>query len=151
MNRKQAQQMLIQGFAITHTYFSDDEWVKLDGEHPSDLVDEKGYHLDWDEFWSYRNTKIFDEGWDVKDISVSWEEAKKHKHDASGMERPERFRWEKFQGIYIPTEEIFPKKQEECDHTGERIMDGCGGDAESGPVTTSHCDDCGKVFTQFGM
>ena len=38
----------------------------------------------------------------------------------------------------------------ECAHKN-RIIDECGGDAESGPITFSHCVDCGKTFTQFGM
>lgn len=151
MTKQQAIQALIHGFAITHTFFDKDEWVKLDGENPTDLVDEKGYHLDWDEFWSYRKAVCFDEGWDVKDITVSWEVAKTKVHDASGCANPEFFKWDKIQGVYYPVSEIFQKKIEECDHTGKRVMDECGGDGESGPITTSHCVDCGKVFTQFGM
>ena len=27
-------------------------------------------------------------------------------------------------------------------------IDECGGDAESGPITFSHCVDCGKTFKQ---
>lgn len=46
---------------------------------------------------------------------------------------------------------LWSKKEDECDHKCERVMDGVGGDAETGPITYSHCVDCGKAFVQFGM
>ena len=37
-----------------------------------------------------------------------------------------------------------------CSHENT-VLDQSGGDAESGPITFSHCVDCGKTFKQFGM
>ncbi len=37
-----------------------------------------------------------------------------------------------------------------CEHKSQTMLD-AGGDAESGPITTSKCNDCGEVITQFGM
>jgi hypothetical protein len=151
MNRKEAIQSLIHGFAVTHKTFTDVEHVRLDGEDIIDLVDEDDNSLDWDDFWNHRSTEQWEDGWSIKDISISWDVAKLTIHDASGLPNPEKFRWEKFKGVYYPAAEIFVKKMDECDHSGERIMIEAGGDAESGPVTFSYCADCGHHFTAFGM
>ena len=63
MNKEQAKLALKAGRKITHKYFSDNEFVYMDGNK---LTDEKGLILKWDEFWLYRNNLIFDKDWDIK-------------------------------------------------------------------------------------
>ncbi len=46
--------------------------------------------------------------------------------------------------------EIIDTIRKNCPHENSQIED-CGGDAESGPITTSKCLDCGEIGTQFGM
>ena len=123
----------------------------VNGEVHNCLLDENDMTVDREEFWSIRSGKQWDDGWDVKSLTVSWDEAKTKVHDASGITKPENYGWEKHKGCYYPTHEIFMKKEEECDHKVDRVFDDCCGDAETGPVTHSHCSGCGKVFTQFGM
>lgn len=53
---------------VTHTYFTNDEWIKrkiLPGTNKLSIEDECGYTLDWNEFWSIRNTPAFADGWEV--------------------------------------------------------------------------------------
>lgn len=46
---------------ITHDYFWDDEFVKYDEK--GNLVDENGYILPKDEFWSLRTGSTWETGW----------------------------------------------------------------------------------------
>lgn len=46
---------------ITHYYFGDDEFVKYDEK--GNLVDESGYILPKDEFWSLRTGQAWEDGW----------------------------------------------------------------------------------------
>ena len=62
MNREEAKQALKDGERLTHTYFSDDEWVQSGiGRYEF----EDGCQCSYQEFWSYRNDKGFDEGWSI--------------------------------------------------------------------------------------
>ena len=64
MNREEAKQALIDGERLTHTYFSDDEWVESGAM--GRYVFEDGCLCSYQEFWAYRKDKSFDEGWSVK-------------------------------------------------------------------------------------
>lgn len=63
MNKRDAISRLISaGERVRHRYFSDEEWIEFtDGK----LYDENGYELDWDEFWSLRNSEAFEDGWET--------------------------------------------------------------------------------------
>jgi hypothetical protein len=51
------------GERVTHTYFSRDEFIRMeDGK----IVDENGYRFTASEFWQYRTAEIFATGWSVK-------------------------------------------------------------------------------------
>ena len=61
MTRKEAIAFAIStGKPITHTYFSDDEFVRYVDNR---LVDEKGYQLPEQEFWSIRTGEYWESGW----------------------------------------------------------------------------------------
>lgn len=63
MNKAEAIAALEDGHTVTHIYFSDDEFIKkLDANH---YQDEKGYHLLKSEFWKYRTSEAFNEGWSI--------------------------------------------------------------------------------------
>lgn len=55
---------LKEGYKVTHTYFSKEEYIQLIGNK---LIDEKGYILPWNEFWSFRNARMFELGWELYD------------------------------------------------------------------------------------
>lgn len=48
--------------AITHRYFSDDEFIICRGCR---VIDEKGYMLNSEEFWNARQSKSFDNDWSI--------------------------------------------------------------------------------------
>lgn len=62
MNKEQAKAALKAGMTIVHEYFSEDEFIYMEGDV---LKDEKGYHMH--DFWDYRQDETFDEGWEVID------------------------------------------------------------------------------------
>lgn len=65
MNRAEAINALEQGKSITHRLFGEDEFIKKSSDFT--YVDEMGIEVDIDEFWAYRTSVIFNEGWDIYD------------------------------------------------------------------------------------
>lgn len=50
------------GKKVTHTYFTDDEWISCyDGK----VIDEIGMKLNWEEFWAHRQSPAFDKDWSL--------------------------------------------------------------------------------------
>jgi len=48
------------GFKISHRWFSDNEWMTIEGNK---ILTEEGYKHNMNEFWSYRTDKSWDEGY----------------------------------------------------------------------------------------
>lgn len=66
MDRKEAAKALSNGKILTHTYFQPNEWVKSidNGRY---YTFEDGCICSPDEFWHFRKSSIFDNGWTIYD------------------------------------------------------------------------------------
>lgn len=62
MNREEAKLMMQEGHKVTHRYFSDDEYIKLNDQL---LEDEMGYLHDYNEFMSSRTEECWDSDWRI--------------------------------------------------------------------------------------
>jgi hypothetical protein len=62
MNKDEVKQALIEGKTVKHEYYSDDEWLRFNGQT---LITEDGYHKGtWtDEFWS--KYQWWENGWSI--------------------------------------------------------------------------------------
>ena len=63
LSRAKAQIAFVEGKKISHKYFLDGEFVKLNADKK--MEDENGNILDKMDFWLARGTKQFDDGWFV--------------------------------------------------------------------------------------
>jgi len=64
MTKQNAIDSMCEGVKVTHHSFTDKEYITMkDGK----VEDEDGYRLDWNEFWRFRVSKSFNEGWSVFD------------------------------------------------------------------------------------
>lgn len=70
LTKEQAKCCLTQGAFIKHQYCTDDEYLYME---KGVLRDEKGYSLNWIDFWNHKTNECFDKGWYV----MSVEEVKK--------------------------------------------------------------------------
>lgn len=62
MTKQEAKIALAAGCILTHSYFTDDEFIYLkDGK----IHDEKGYNID-SEFWALRWDEAWQTGWEIK-------------------------------------------------------------------------------------
>lgn len=62
MTKAEAIEAMKNGRKVRHTYFSPDEWASMD---MGMIVLEDGVTCEPDEFWRYRESPIFDNGWSV--------------------------------------------------------------------------------------
>jgi hypothetical protein len=62
MTRDEIIQELIAGKKVTHDYFTDDEWLMMDGNM---YLLEDGVKLSPEEFWKYRQSDSYDNGWSI--------------------------------------------------------------------------------------
>lgn len=62
MTRADAIKAMREGKKVTHKYFSPEEWATLDNDK---ILLEDGVRCEFDEFWRYRISKIFDDGWEI--------------------------------------------------------------------------------------
>jgi hypothetical protein len=62
MTRTEAIQAMGEGRKITHRYFSDNEYVYLDGKY---YITEDGCKHDPDVFWSLRSSESWDDGYSI--------------------------------------------------------------------------------------
>ncbi len=53
MNKDEAINQMLKGVKITHSYFSHDEWMTIEGNK---IIFEDGCRCSQNEFWSYRTT-----------------------------------------------------------------------------------------------
>ncbi|MCK6650557.1 MAG: hypothetical protein L6Q66_12940 [Bacteroidia bacterium] len=60
LTKEQAKSALTQGAYIKHQYFTDSEYLYFE---QGVLKDEKGYYLDWKDFWGHKDNECFDRGW----------------------------------------------------------------------------------------
>jgi len=60
LTKEQAKSALTQGAYIKHKYFTDSEYLYFE---QGLLKDEKGYHLDWKDFWRHKDNECFDRDW----------------------------------------------------------------------------------------
>lgn len=58
MNKQEAIAAMQEGKKVTHLYFSDDEFVTMNGDV---LIDEMGYAFDPKEFWRFRTESYWDQ------------------------------------------------------------------------------------------
>jgi len=63
MNKSEAITALKQGKTLTHAYFSESEWVKLNERWDYEFED--GCTIDETTFWKDRPGKSFEEGWEL--------------------------------------------------------------------------------------
>lgn len=66
MTIEEAKEKLLKGEIITHVYFQPDEFIGLkvvDGMRF--IYDEKGYLVRENDFWQYRNSQNFKDGWSI--------------------------------------------------------------------------------------
>ena len=63
LSRAKAQIAFVEGKKISHNYFLDGEFVKLNADKK--MEDENGIILNKMDFWLARGTKQFDDGWFV--------------------------------------------------------------------------------------
>lgn len=63
MTKNQAQNAILEGKKVTHRTFSLHEFIELGPKN--NLLDEKGYVLDWVDFWKYRTHENFGTDWKV--------------------------------------------------------------------------------------
>lgn len=63
MTRQQAIKEMQAGKKVTHVFFATDEYVEMqDGK----LIDESGYNLNWNLFWSIRTSPYWTtQGWSL--------------------------------------------------------------------------------------
>jgi len=64
MTRAEAYQAMIDGEKVTHKYFGDNEYLYMIAQN---IYTEDGFDMGTihDEFWRWRNTKPFDDGWEI--------------------------------------------------------------------------------------
>jgi len=72
MNKKEAIESLEQGKVITHTTFTDEEYIYKDDDKK--LRDENGYILDEKCFWADRTGTIWDKDWSVRNDVIESED-----------------------------------------------------------------------------
>lgn len=62
MNKKEALLAMQEGKKVTHTYFTDEEWMSMkDGK----ILTEEGYLHPFLEYWSYRTAPGWEDGYSL--------------------------------------------------------------------------------------
>jgi uncharacterized Fe-S cluster-containing radical SAM superfamily protein len=62
MTKREAIQAMISGEKVTHKYFTDKEYIFIDGIL---IADEGGCKFQPYEFWAYRNASFFETDWEI--------------------------------------------------------------------------------------
>ncbi len=62
MTKSEAIKAMREGVKVTHRYFTNDEFIKMESNK---IIDENDCILCPDEFWSYRTNAWFDSGWSI--------------------------------------------------------------------------------------
>jgi hypothetical protein len=89
LTKQEAIQSMKEGKRVTHFFFSDNEWMTMDGDK---IVTEEGYRHDANEFWSYRTGSQWDSGYsilkteqeEVKHTPLPWERGRRYKNKEGG-------------------------------------------------------------------
>lgn len=63
MNKAEIEEMLLKGVKITHTSFTDTEWIKKHPKSTRHYIDENKNVLDIKDFWKYRTAPRWDKNW----------------------------------------------------------------------------------------
>lgn len=63
MTKNQAIAAMLSGSKVTHSYFSSDEWITMEGNLT--IITEEGYSISVDEFWKYRQGEAWESGWSI--------------------------------------------------------------------------------------
>lgn len=79
MNKSEAQAAIESGKKVTHTYFTDGEWVTVDKDNPSYYIYEDGALTEDLSFWAIRTASGWDEGWSIVDDVIANPEDHKSK------------------------------------------------------------------------
>ena len=69
MEKNEAIQAMKDGKKVTHRYFSEGEWCKSSSDG-KEIYTEDGYTHSASEFWSYRETEGFDNGWSIVEDAI---------------------------------------------------------------------------------
>lgn len=62
MSKDEAIQQMLRGEKVTHTYFSDKEWITME---EGKVLTEEGYKFPPSDFWKYKQHPNFDKGWSI--------------------------------------------------------------------------------------
>lgn len=62
MTKQEAIEAMRQRKKVTHSYFTDDEFIKME---KGKIVTEEGYSAPPEEFWKYRQSVWWNEGWEL--------------------------------------------------------------------------------------
>jgi len=65
MTKEEAKAAIARGYKITHTYFDDYEFVRINAIAPSMYVFEDGVNQTASEFWDMRNDEDWNGGWSI--------------------------------------------------------------------------------------
>ena len=60
MTKEEAIEQMKKGNKVTHFLFTDEEYITMKGD---EIIDELGYYLNADAFWSHRRHEAFACGW----------------------------------------------------------------------------------------
>lgn len=62
MNKQEAIEAMKAGSKVCHRSFMDHEWVTIKN---GNIITEEGYERPMDEFWVFRDTEIWEDGWSI--------------------------------------------------------------------------------------
>jgi len=71
MNKEQAIEAMLKGKKVTHEYFTDNEWMKLNGHFEVEFED--GCKIDVDTFWKDRQGAGWETGWSLVSAPIGKE------------------------------------------------------------------------------
>ena len=63
MTKDEAIQAMKSGAKVTHQYFSDEEWITMEGNLV--IITEEGYSVSTVEFWKYRPEQYQNDDWSI--------------------------------------------------------------------------------------
>lgn len=64
MSKTEAMSALRNGHRVTHKYFVTGDWIRWSDMRCA-LIDQDAIEMSWTEFWAYRNTEGFNDGWEI--------------------------------------------------------------------------------------
>lgn len=65
MNKVQAKEMINKGVKVTHTLFTNTEWIKKHPKGSAHYLDEQDNVIGINDFWKYRTGPKWDKDWGI--------------------------------------------------------------------------------------